>query len=96
MQIKFQEGVTVHYQELGNTLKVSLSELDSTCGAECVWLFRVLNCDSEVPAITELAFDLVSEITCAHYQTPYPLALQLPNQQFKKRAISDWSQGFWR
>src|SRR5208337_1338446 len=95
-QIKFQEGIAVHHQELGRALKKSLSELESPGGPERVRFSRVFNGGTQIAAIPELAFNLFRKVAGAHDQTSYPLAYKLPDQQFEERAIADGCERFGR
>src|SRR5579862_1703699 len=96
IQIKFQEGVAIHHQEVLGAPKKSLSELESPAGPERMRLPRIFNICTQIASIPKLAFNLFREITGAHDQMFYPLANQLPNQEFEKRTIAHARQRFRR
>src|SRR5579863_2839121 len=94
IQIKFQERVAIHHQEVMGASKISLSELESPTGPERMRLPRIFNSCAQIASIPELAFNLLREIAGAHDQMFYPLANQLPNQEFEKRTIAHARQRF--
>src|SRR5579863_3957988 len=96
IQIKFQEGVAIHYQEVMGASKKSLSELESPTGPERMRLSGIFNGCTQIASIPKLAFNLFSQIAGAHDQMFYPLADQLPNQKFEKRTIAHARQRFRR
>jgi hypothetical protein len=55
---------------------------------------RVLDTDTELVTASELAFNLIPEVASAHDQLSYTLVRQLPDQQFDKGPVPDWSQRF--
>jgi hypothetical protein len=87
-EINFHKGITVHYQEIAGVSEELPSEFNCASGAQWMWLSRILNLKAQVSTISELPFNLVSEVAGAHDQIADPLATQLPDQQLKKWPIS--------
>ena len=84
MKIDRQERITVHDEEVRKASEVAASELDSTRGPEGIRFSRIFNRNGPVMPVTELAFDLISQIAGAHHQAAISLRPQLPDKEFEE------------
>jgi hypothetical protein len=87
-EFEFQKRVAIHDYKFGSIAKVGSCQLDRAASPQGAQFLRVLNRNVPRSAVTECFFDLVAEITGAHNQTADSLATELPDQQFKERAVS--------